>query len=106
MLEKIKRMLELSDDSKDPIINDIIEIMSQYVMSYCGIDEIPKQLEFIVVETSIIRYNRLGAEGLSSESIDVIKSDYVADIMSNYYVAMDKYMASMNENPSKRIRFF
>lgn len=80
--------------------------MSSYVMSYCGINEIPKQLEFIIIETSIIRYNRLGAEGLSSESIDVIKSDYMADIMSNYYVAMDKYMASINENPSKRIRFF
>lgn len=108
ILDRIKRLVGITDDSKDDVLKDIIYIMSNAITSYCGVDTVPLKLEYIVVETSIVRYNRLGAEGLKSESIDVIKSEYVDDIMSSYYVAMDRWLEEQGTsiNPSKKVRFF
>lgn len=110
LLARIKRLLGLTDASKDDILNDIIYIMSNAIMSYCGVDTVPTKLEYICVEATIARYNRLGAEGLSSESIDVIQSTYIEDVLSTYYTVMDRWIeenaSTTGIGSSKKVKFF
>lgn len=35
-----------------------------------GVDEIPETLQYIVTEVAVIRYNRIGSEGVSSHNVD------------------------------------
>ena len=35
-----------------------------------GIEEVPDRLEYIVEEVAVKRFNRVGAEGMTQESVD------------------------------------
>lgn len=106
ILQRIKTLIEQADNSKDDILTIIMENMASAIVSYKGFETLPIDLEYICIETSIIRYNKLGAEGLKSESIDVIKSEYVEDILSAYYTILDKYGSVEAGASPKKVRFF
>lgn len=69
MLDRIKTLLNIKDDLQDDVLNIIIENVSAHLKSLLG-KEIPPELEFIVVEISVRRFNRLGSEGMQSESVE------------------------------------
>lgn len=106
ILQNIKTLIEQTDNSKDGILTIIMENIASAIVLYVGLEVLPVNLEYICVEASIMRYNKLGAEGLKSESIDVIKSEYIGDILSDYYIILDKYKnTNVSSNPRK-VRFF
>lgn len=45
---------------------------------------IPAELEYIVTECTIARYNRIGSEGMESESMDGHSAKYVDKDLSDY----------------------
>lgn len=69
MLERIKTLLGIEDSLQDAVLSIIIDNVSSHLKVLLGKD-IPKELEFIVVEISIRRFNRLGTEGMKSESVE------------------------------------
>ena len=92
--------MAITSNEKDAIINEFISNFTNAVNLYCGTETLPKQLEFIVVESTIARMNRVGSEGLKSENIDVIGLSYIEDILEPYQPYMDAYKQS-----SKKVRF-
>lgn len=72
MLEQIKKLLgiELSDRSQDDLLKTIIELTSNRLCVFCGEEEVPKVLRYIVTEVSIVRFNRIGSEGFSSHGVE------------------------------------
>lgn len=100
MLERVKTVMAITSNEKDAIINEFISNFTNAVNLYCGTETLPKQLEFIVVESTIARMNRVGSEGLKSENIDVIGLSYIEDILEPYQPYMDAYKQS-----SKKVRF-
>lgn len=97
MLERVKLILALSDTSKDLILEEFISTFTQAVNLYCRTVTLPIQLEFVVVECTIARYNRLGSEGLKSENIDVIGLTYQEEIIAPYKPFMDAYKKTLNK---------
>ncbi|MGB3160387.1 MAG: phage head-tail connector protein [Carnobacterium sp.] len=83
-LELIKLILGIEDNSKDSVLLAIINIQTEAVKTEIGVKELPKQLEYIVTETAIARYNRIGSEGLKSENIDVIGQNFLTDLLEPY----------------------
>ena len=69
MLDRIKTLLGIEDSLQDAVLSIIIENVSSHLRALIG-KEIPPELEFIVVEISIRRFNRLGTEGMKSESVE------------------------------------
>src|SRR5699024_12176672 len=45
---------------------------------------IPEELDYIVTECAIARYNRIGSEGMDSESMDGHSASYVDKDLSDY----------------------
>ena len=85
-LETIKARVQKitqSDEKTQEIIEELILIQMESLEVKLGTD-VPINLEYIVVETSIARYNRLGSEGLKSEGIDVISQSFIEDIFEPY----------------------
>lgn len=92
MLEQVKLLLGMSSSTdKDELIESIIDIVEKPVLLYVNEPEVPIELQFIVIELAVARYNRLGSEGLSAEKIDVISNTYESDILKPYYGTLNEY---------------
>lgn len=67
--ENIKVLLSIDDREQDSLFDVIINHTISHLQLLLG-KEIPPHLEFIIVEVSIVRFNRRGAEGMSNESVE------------------------------------
>lgn len=66
-VEKVKRTLEITDDSLDEQLQDFIERVEQQLAVRLGfLSEVPKVLMYIVIECTVKRFNRKGNEGMLS----------------------------------------
>lgn len=72
MLNKIKALLDLTHthemDDKITVIYENVEDRLKLLLK--GVDEIPQELLYIVLEVSVSRFNRIGSEGLSSHNVE------------------------------------
>ena len=82
LLTTVKTLLGVTD--QDSVLNAIVGLNTKALLNRIGVKEMPMELEYIVIETSIARFNRLGSEGLASEGIDVIRQTFTEDIFSPY----------------------
>ena len=79
MLENIKLLLGLTDDdSKDEILMVLIERAINEAKNYTHNDSIVGY-ENVINDMVIYSFNRLGTEGLNSETYSGVKFDYASD---------------------------
>lgn len=69
IIDDVKTMLEIEDTRQDGVLSLIISNVSSHLKALLG-QEIPTELEFIVTEITIRRFNRIGTEGMKSESVE------------------------------------
>lgn len=71
-IDGVKLLIGLSDDKQDDQLKKIIDVTERRLISMLPkeIKEVPESLGWIVEEVAVKRYNRIGAEGMESESID------------------------------------
>ena len=67
-LDKLKRRLNITDTSKDPLLMDLIEDAALFVRNYTGRANVPDELGSVICEMAAGRYNLLGLEGSASHS--------------------------------------
>ncbi|QSB50772.1 phage head-tail connector protein [Leuconostoc falkenbergense] len=68
-LSDLKTMLQIKDNKRDDILNLIIKNTTQALSFKLGLKAsvpIPDDLDYIALEVSVKRYNRLANEGMSS----------------------------------------
>lgn len=72
MLIKLKQMLEIPQDdtSMDEKLFWILESTQSRLKVLLGGIEPGNDLDYIVIEVSIARYNRIGSEGLSAHTVE------------------------------------
>ena len=68
MLTEIKRTLEITDTELDSQLNDFIKRITDRLLLRLGVPTLPVELQFIVVECTVKRFNLKGNEGMSSYS--------------------------------------
>ena len=95
LLNRIKTLLQINDN--DELIYEIVEITKEKILNYINEKELPSELEFILVELSIERYNRIGSEGIASESVDGKNVSY-EDNFENCKQYLDDYIFRNNKN--------
>lgn len=70
-LSDLKTMLQIKDDKRDDILKLIIKNTTSALSFKLGLDanmNVPSELDFILLEVAVKRYNRLANEGMSSYS--------------------------------------
>ena len=90
LLYRIIRLLGFPDN--DELIYEITELTKSKILNYINEVELPLELEFVLVELTIQRYNRIGSEGIASESVDG-KSVSYEDVFENYKPYLDDYIS-------------
>lgn len=81
MLERIKTMLDIKDALQDNVLNIIIENVTSHLVGKLKrlndtIVDIPVELNYVIEEIAIRRYNRIGTEGMKSESVEGHRVDF------------------------------
>ena len=83
MLTEIKRTLEITDTSLDAQLNDFIGRITDRLLLRLGVEFLPLELQFIVVETTVKRFNLKGNEGMTSYSQEGESISY-GDLLDEY----------------------
>ena len=71
-LEDVKTLLSITDNEQDELLKKIIENTEKRLLTFLPPDKqvVPQRLDFIIEEVAVKRYNRVGAEGMTSETLD------------------------------------
>ncbi|MDD3338436.1 MAG: phage head-tail connector protein [Lachnospiraceae bacterium] len=107
MLNVLKMMLGIdeSDTSLDAKLNWILDSSTSRLKILLGGIEPPKELQHIVVDVSIIRFNRIGSEGMNSMSVEGESNSYRDDDFAGYKDEIQAYLNVQNESVEGRLRF-
>ena len=100
LLNRIKVLLGVSEN--DDLVSEIIELTREKILNYINKTELPNELEFVLIELSIQRYNRIGSEGIASESVDGKSVSYEDDFEA-YKHYLDEYMTRNNTSRGFRL---
>ena len=95
LLNRIKTLLQINDN--DELIYEIVELTKEKILNYINEKELPIELEFVLVEMAISRFNKIGSEGFASESTDG-KSISYEDDFENYKQYLDDYLFKTGQN--------
>ena len=90
LLNRIKTLLNI--EGNENLIYEIVNITEAKILNYINASEMPKELEFVLIELSIQRFNRIGSEGIASESIDGKSVSYDDDFVG-YKHYLDDYIS-------------
>lgn len=93
MLDKLKVRLgiDIADNSKDALLNQMIEDAANEIMDYCNRASILPKMEGLQRELVIAYYNRQGTEGEASHSEGGISISYSTEIPENIKSRLNAY---------------
>lgn len=98
LLNRVKVLLGITNNDNEELLREIIEITKSKILSYINEIEIPIELEFVLVELSIKRFNRIGSEGFTSETVDGKTMSYEESEFEGYKKYLDDYICKNNIN--------
>lgn len=90
MLNNIKLLLGITDNTKDNLINLLIQMASDDARVITGNCDV-SGLSSIIQKMVVFNYNRLGTEGLESESYSGASYNYSSDYPDNILSALKKF---------------
>lgn len=101
ILDEVKILLGLTDTKQDKLIEKIIQNTEKRLINRLpdGVNDVPDELSYIVEDVAIKRYNRIGAEGMSSESIDGRSSTFQESDFNEYLSDIERVYP---DNSSRR----
>ena len=105
MLNKVKTMLGIMDNDVNGMLSLIIGSVTARLQSLLGGIDPPQTLEYIVMEVSIARFNRIGSEGNKSHSVDGESVTFSDDDFEPYMRDIDKFLAGQSEPTKGKLRF-
>ncbi|WP_411842120.1 phage head-tail connector protein [Salinicoccus sp. HZC-1] len=92
-LDDVKTLIGLTDTTQDKTLNLIIGMTERRLMSFLPVEveTLPVEMQDIVVEVTIMRYNRIGNEGMESESIEGRSMTFNDDDFRAYRKQIEAY---------------
>ena len=91
MLQKIKTLLGLTDDSKDSLLLTLIEQAEEEIINYTRDENSLEYLQTALLQMVVFKYNRLGTEGVNTESYSGVSFNYTSDYPEAIMRQLKKY---------------
>lgn len=70
IIDDVTALLGFSDEKYNKTLDVIIRLTTNRLKTLLDVEEVPTELEYIVTEVSIVRYNKIGSEGVTSHSVE------------------------------------
>ena len=109
-IKDLKVILDIdsTDSSSDDLLNLVVKRTKQRLLAKIkkGPDEtVPNQLEYILFEVSVRRFNRLNNEGMKSYSEDGENVTFNEDDFTGFENEISNYLSDQNESQMPTARF-
>ena len=91
LLERIKTLLNISDGSKDALLNELIENAREFAQNYINNDAALDNLNGTIIAMVIYDYNRMGTEGLTSENYSGVSFGYASGYSDDIMKQLRRY---------------
>lgn len=105
MLDNLKIMLGITGDDLDEKLELIIESVEARLKVLLGGADIPEELNYIVREVSIIRFNRIGSEGLTSHSVEGESLTFADNDFNAFADDIQAWLDKQEDNARGKVRF-
>ncbi len=107
MVDRIKTLLGIEDDLQDNVLDILISNVTSHLNALLKKD-IPNELEYIIEEITIRRFNRIGSEGFKSELVEGHRIDFydLKDEFVPYMDVINDYKDDSEDKPKRgRVMF-
>ena len=107
MLKDIKLLLGIPEDetSLDATLNLILASTTSRLKALLGGLDPPAELNYIITDVAVIRFNKLGSEGLSSHSVEGESLSFSDDDFAGYRDDIRDYLDRQKEARKGKVRF-
>lgn len=94
IIEQVKALLGIEDDLQDNLLAVIQNLTESHFKAYTNQNTIPEELSYIIVEVMVKRFNRLGSEGMSSQTVEGLNMSFELDDFAEYDKVIQRQFAS------------
>ena len=105
MLNELKLLLGIEDGSQDDKLKLIISTATARLKVLLGGIEPPESLEYIIREVSIIRFNKIGSEGMKSQSVEGESMTFDENDFAGFMDEIQAFLDAQKESTRGRVRF-
>lgn len=107
MLEELKVLLGLPETnvSQNKKLMLILNAAKSRLKLLLGGIEPPEELNYIILDVAIIRYNRIGSEGLSSHTVEGESLSWSDNDFAGYMDDIQSYLDRQKEATKGKVRF-
>lgn len=101
ILENLKIMLDIFESDQDRKLTLIIDSVMARLKILLGGIEPPIEMEHIVLEVSVTRFNRIGSEGMSVNNVEGENQHFNANDFSGYMNEIQSYLESVHSSTKR-----
>jgi hypothetical protein len=103
VLNDVKLLLGLqSDDEK---LDTIVRLTESRLKALLSVKIIPDELEYIITEVSIKRFNRIGSEGVQTHSVEGESMSFNDDDFSSFSSEIQSWRDEQANQNKGKVRF-
>lgn len=105
MLENLKSLLGFTDTSHDVTLSLILASVTSRLKLRLGGIEPPEELEYIIVDVALIRYNRIGSEGFQNHSVEGESMQFKDSDFDGYEKEIQAFLDTQKSTNKGKVRF-
>ena len=105
MLEDVKALLGIDSNDLDSKLTILIKLVNSRLKSRLGGIDVPEELEHIVTEVTIIRFNKIGSEGLETHTVEGESQHFGTNIFSEFEDEIQSYLNSISTTGKGKVNF-
>lgn len=107
MLEDLKILLGIASDdiSTDEKLKLIISLTTKRLQVLLGGIEPPEEMEHIILEVAVIRFNRIGSEGMSSHSVEGESNTFSDNDFNAFSDEIQAFLDKQKDSTRGKVRF-
>lgn len=107
MLDELKELLGIDKEDKDcdKKLRIILKHTTARLKLLLGNVEPPEEMNHIIIDVAIMRFNRIGSEGLSSHSVDSESLSFNDSDFNGFAAEIQAWLNSQKEGTKGKVRF-
>ena len=97
IIDDVTALLGFPEEKHNKTLDVIIRLTTNRLKTLLDVEEVPTELEYIVTEVSIVRYNRIGSEGVTNHSVEGETMSFSDNDFKGYLNDIEAWKNKKNE---------
>ena len=97
IINDVPALLGFFDEKSNKTLDVIIRLTTNRLKTLLDVEEVPTELEYIVTEVSIVRYNKIGSEGVTNHSVEGETMSFSDNDFKGYLNDIEAWKNKKNE---------